>query len=91
MLAMMDNHPKAGHSAPGSVAHVIDARGLACPLPVLKLRKILLGEPAGTAVQLLATDRAALRDVPAFCESTGHTLVAATDSGGVLTFTVRRG
>ena len=45
----------------------IDARGLLCPLPVLRLRTRLLGQPPGTRVTLLATDRAALVDVPPFC------------------------
>ena len=55
----------------------IDARGLLCPLPVLRLRKRLLGQPPGTRVTLLATDRAALVDVPHFCAEAGHRLIAA--------------
>ncbi|HIC66607.1 MAG TPA: sulfurtransferase TusA family protein, partial [Paracoccus sp.] len=35
---------------------VIDARGLLCPLPVLRLRKVLLDRPAGTRLRLVATD-----------------------------------
>ena len=70
---------------------VIDARGLNCPLPVLRLRKRLQSLPAGAAVELLATDRAALRDVPAFCEAQGHVIVAAEESDNVLRFTVIKG
>lgn len=51
---------------------LIDARGLNCPLPVLKLRKRLKDLPPGAAVELLATDPAAARDVPAFCRAHGH-------------------
>jgi len=54
---------------------VVDARGLNCPLPVLRLRKRLKELAAGTEVDLLATDRAALRDVPAFCEAQGHAVL----------------
>jgi tRNA 2-thiouridine synthesizing protein A len=68
---------------------VIDARGLACPLPVLRLRKVLAGLPAGTTVTLLATDRAAQRDVPGFCDAAGHTVVSQDSDGGVLRFVVR--
>ncbi len=60
---------------------VVDARGLNCPLPVLRLRKRLKDLGAGAEVALLATDRAALRDVPAFCEAQGHVLVEVEDRG----------
>ena len=67
---------------------VIDARGLNCPLPVLRLRKRLKPVAAGTAIELLATDRAALRDVPAFCTAQGHVLVKVADENGTLRFQV---
>ena len=70
---------------------IIDARGLNCPLPVLRLRKRLKDLAAGTLVELLATDRAALRDVPAFCAGQGHEVVSAADeSDGTLRFHVRK-
>ena len=68
---------------------LIDARGLNCPLPVLKLRKILTGLPSGADVELLATDRAALRDVPAFCRAHGHE-VQTFDEPHVLRFCVHK-
>jgi len=71
-------------------ALVIDARGLNCPLPVLRLRKRLQGLGAGSIVELLATDRAALRDVPSFCAAQGHA-VSAEEVDGVLRFRVRKG
>jgi tRNA 2-thiouridine synthesizing protein A len=76
---MTDNHPIT-----------IDARGLACPLPVLKLRKALGAHAPGTVVELLATDRASLKDVPAFCRGNGHDLVETRQADGVLRFTVRK-
>jgi tRNA 2-thiouridine synthesizing protein A len=79
MLAMADNHPTT-----------IDARGLACPLPVLKLRKVLNAQPSGAVVELLATDRAALRDVPAFCHGNGHELVETQQAPGELRFVVKK-
>ena len=69
---------------------LIDARGLACPLPVLRLRKTLLGVAAGTCVTLLATDRAARRDVPAYCAASGHAVIAQSEDGPVLRFVVRK-
>lgn len=53
----------------------LDARGLLCPLPVLRLRKHLLSMNPGQRIRLIATDRAALIDVPHFCAETGHMLI----------------
>lgn len=70
----------------------IDARGLLCPLPVLRLRKVLLAQPPGATVRLIATDPAAIIDVPHFCAQGGHTLNATRDLGeGVTEYTVTRG
>jgi tRNA 2-thiouridine synthesizing protein A len=62
-----------------AVAATLDASGLACPLPVLRARKRLAALPAGAVLAVLATDRAATRDFPAFCAATGHVLVAVED------------
>lgn len=70
---------------------VIDARGLACPLPVLKLRKALTGLAPGTVVHLLATDRVALRDVPAFCAAHEHQVLDTLDDKKDVRFSIRRG
>ncbi|MDO5641923.1 MAG: sulfurtransferase TusA family protein [Paracoccus sp. (in: a-proteobacteria)] len=56
----------------------IDARGLICPLPVLRLRKVLMDQPPGKPVALIATDAMATIDVPHFCAETGHELITAT-------------
>nr|WP_245727147.1 sulfurtransferase TusA family protein [Paracoccus isoporae] len=70
----------------------IDARGLLCPLPVLRLRKALTGLPEGARVTLLATDRMAAIDVPHFCAEAGHRLIATeTQPDGAMRFEVRRG
>ena len=50
----------------------IDALGLLCPLPVLRLSKRLLDLPSGTEVALLADDPIAQIDVPHFCAEAGH-------------------
>ncbi|UWQ16869.1 sulfurtransferase TusA family protein [Jannaschia sp. M317] len=51
----------------------VDALGLLCPLPVLRLRKRMADLPSGARVRLLADDPAALIDVPHFCAEAGHT------------------
>lgn len=72
------------------IATTIDARGLLCPLPVLRLRKVLAALPAGAVVELLATDGASWIDVPHFCAQGGHVLILAEDRPG-LRYLVRKG
>ena len=68
----------------------VDARGLLCPLPVLRLRKHLLAATNGQIVRLLATDAAAVIDVPHFCAQGGHELIEAlTLPDGVTAYRVR--
>ncbi|MDO5647608.1 sulfurtransferase TusA family protein [Paracoccus sp. (in: a-proteobacteria)] len=70
----------------------IDARGLLCPLPVLRLRKTLLSVAPGDVVRMIATDAMAQIDVPHFCAEQGHEVQAITDLGnGVTEFRVARG
>lgn len=73
------------------IAAQIDARGLLCPLPVLRLRKVLTGLPPGAVVELQATDGASWIDVPHFCAEAGHQLLEARDDAGVLHYRVARG
>lgn len=81
------------HAALLSRAEVeIDARHLLCPLPVLRLRKRLAALEPGTRVRLVATDPAAVIDVPHFCAQAGHRLVGtAPAAGGARSFVVTRG
>ena len=69
---------------------VIDARGLNCPLPVLRLRKRLQELGAGARVDLLTTDPAALRDVPAFCEAQGHAVLATLSEDRATRFRIQK-
>lgn len=58
---------------------MLDARGLKCPLPVLKARKAMKGMDAGGALEVLADDPAARKDFEAFCDTTGAILESAED------------
>jgi len=62
----------------------VDARGLKCPLPVLKARKLMKSVPPGGSFDVLADAAAAPADFNAFCETTGAALVsdAAAPDGG---------
>ena len=68
----------------------IDARGLACPQPVLLLREAVRALGHGDRVALLATDPLAPVDVAAWCLRAGHALVAQSESDGVYRFVVQR-
>jgi len=70
---------------------VLDTKGLNCPLPVLRAKKIFRDIPAGGLLQVLATDPGAVRDFEAFCKATGSTLVEQSEAAGVLTFLIRKG
>ncbi|WP_106269537.1 sulfurtransferase TusA family protein [Isoptericola halotolerans] len=60
-----------------SEEHVVDARGLRCPLPVIRLAERAQELPSGTELTVLATDPAAQHDVPAWARLRGHTVIAA--------------
>ena len=69
----------------------IDALGLLCPLPVLRLRKVLAQHLPGAVVRLTATDAASWIDVPHFCAQAGHDLISAEVRDGLRIYLVRRG
>ncbi|QYX55575.1 sulfurtransferase TusA family protein [Roseovarius sp. SCSIO 43702] len=67
----------------------LDTQGLLCPLPVLKLRKLLKSLGKDARVTMLADDPAAVVDVPHFCAEAGHDLLETREAEGVLTFEIR--
>lgn len=71
--------------------HRLDLRGLACPLPVLKTRKALLGLSSGRRLVVEASDPLAPIDIPNFCREAGHTLVAMEKRGDAWVFLIERG
>lgn len=68
----------------------VDAKGLLCPLPVLKARKRLLGMAPGSVLRMVADDPAAVIDVPHFCSEAGHDLVAHSDEGSSQIYLIRK-
>jgi tRNA 2-thiouridine synthesizing protein A len=68
----------------------VDARGLNCPLPILRTKKALNDMLSGQVLRILATDPASLRDFQAFSKQTGNALVESTSNDGVYTYLLRR-
>ena len=66
----------------------LDTSGLKCPLPVLRARKALQSLAAGDVLEVIANDPAAAKDFPAFCEATGHRLIAQFQDGETLIFQI---
>ena len=68
----------------------VDARGMNCPLPILKAKKALSGMQSGQLLRVLATDAGSMRDFQAFARQAGNELVAQTEQGGVIAHVLRR-
>jgi tRNA 2-thiouridine synthesizing protein A len=72
-----------------AVDREVDARGLNCPLPILRTKKALNDMNTGQVLRILATDPASLRDFQAFAKQTGHELLQYAEKDGVFSFLLR--
>ena len=70
--------------------HQVDARGLACPLPILNLRRAIKGADHGDVLQVLTTDAGSVKDVEAFCRQTGNELLESDQDGSEYTYLVKK-
>jgi len=68
----------------------LDAKGLNCPLPILRAKKALKDVPAGGTLQVLATDPGAVKDFEAFCRTTGNELLESKNDNNVFSFLIKR-
>ena len=68
----------------------LDARGLNCPLPILRTKKTLNGLQAGDTLKVVATDPGSLKDMVAFCSQTGNTLLSSHQAGADFEFLIRK-
>ena len=71
------------------VDHTLDAKGLNCPLPILKARKALKEVPAGGILEILATDPGAIADFHAFCRQTGNELIEHSVDDDIYRFLIK--
>jgi len=67
----------------------LDAKGLNCPLPILRAKKTLKDVPPGGTLEVLATDPGSVADFAAFCKTTGNELVESASKDGVYRFLIK--
>ncbi len=68
----------------------LDARGLNCPLPILRAKKALAEIGSGQVLKILSTDPGSVKDFQAFAKQTGNELLSSTEAGGEYTFFMKK-
>jgi tRNA 2-thiouridine synthesizing protein A len=68
----------------------LDARGLNCPLPILRAKKALTGMSSGQTLRILATDPGSVKDFQAFAKQTGNELLSSAEKDKEFEFFIKR-
>jgi tRNA 2-thiouridine synthesizing protein A len=68
----------------------LDARGLSCPLPILRTRKALSALDTGQTLKVIATDPGSVKDIGSFCAQTSDELIENIGDGNEFTFIIRK-
>jgi len=68
----------------------LDARGLNCPLPILRTKKTLNEMASGEVLRVVATDPGSVKDFAAFAKQTGNELLSSSEAGGEFTFFIKK-
>jgi tRNA 2-thiouridine synthesizing protein A len=68
----------------------LDAKGLNCPLPILRTKKAMNGMEAGQVLKIEATDPGSVKDFDAYCNQTGNTLLETSENDGVHIFYIQK-
>ncbi len=68
----------------------LDARGMNCPLPILKAKKSLNALAEGEILQIRATDPGSVKDLEAFCQQTGNELLSSSEVEGEFIFLLKK-
>ncbi|TYR81603.1 sulfurtransferase TusA family protein [Priestia megaterium] len=74
-----------------NVSKVLDAKGLACPMPIVKTKKAMTELETGQVLEVHTTDKGAKSDLAAWAKSSGHELVKHEEDSDVLTFWIKKG
>jgi len=70
--------------------HQLDARGLNCPLPILRAKKALNNLAQGEVLEVLATDPGSIKDFDSFCQQTGHQLIESNQEEKRFLFLIKK-
>jgi tRNA 2-thiouridine synthesizing protein A len=68
----------------------LDAKGLMCPMPIVKLSKRMKEIPVGTVLELISDDIGSKEDIPAWCKRTGNDLMGTSDEGGAYYYYIKK-
>ncbi|MBN9654522.1 hypothetical protein GLW00_01165 [Halobacillus litoralis] len=74
-----------------NVTKTLDAKGLACPMPIVKTKKAMKDIEAGEVLEIHATDQGAKADLTAWAKSGGHELLQTEEDNGVFKFWIKKG
>ena len=69
----------------------LDARGLNCPLPILRAKKAMNGMNSGEVLKIVATDPGSVKDFEAFCRQSGDELLDTQEADGEYTYMIKKG
>jgi tRNA 2-thiouridine synthesizing protein A len=72
------------------IAQRVDAKGLSCPMPIVKTAQAVKTIASGQLLEVLATDAGSTKDFAAWCKTTGNQLVESSSEGGVFRFVLRK-
>jgi tRNA 2-thiouridine synthesizing protein A len=72
------------------ISQTLDARGLSCPMPIVKTAQAIKTIASGSLIEVLATDPGSVKDFAAWSRTTGNELIEQTVDGGVFRFVLRR-
>ncbi len=72
------------------IARTVDAKGLSCPMPIVKTAQAAKEMPSGALLEVLATDAGSVKDFAAWSKSTGNEIVEQSVDGGVYRFVLRK-
>jgi tRNA 2-thiouridine synthesizing protein A len=69
---------------------ILDAKGLNCPLPILRARKALSDMERGQTLRVISTDQGSVKDFEAFSKQTNNPLLSASEEGGKFVFLLKK-
>ena len=73
------------------VAKTLDAKGLDCPMPLLKAKKAIEALESGQVLEILGTDEGSKIDLPGWCEKSGHEFLGEKEGDGFFSFFIKKG